>query len=148
MAGFDEVYSALLDEFQLAGAVDCTIGKLLAEEMIRDQPDADRILRLKGALTAKQSSAGADLSKLDDAELAFLDRVRRKLFGEAADVALSPEQRAEIAEVDRQREALDQEQREREEGLRADRARLEAQVHELLIRLDEMTRQAPSTAAQ
>jgi hypothetical protein len=130
-------------------AVARTLAGLLANPTT-DPVTARTMCELERLLPTPAAGDGAgDLSKLDDDELAFLDRVRKKLYGDMpVDVsALSQAQRAEMAELRERELEIERDRDRREDSLRADRDRLEAQVHELLIRVEELSRRAPGVAA-
>jgi hypothetical protein len=128
------------------------VARLLADDALdpRGANTAGELLKLlppPGALATE-----TDLSRLDDRELDVLLVLTAKARGEPInapiDVSrLSAEQRAELDALDAQRRAIDQEQRDREQRLRADVARLEGQLHTALIEGDVLRHRLASLTA-
>jgi hypothetical protein len=134
-------------------AADSAICKSVAAMLLECQrPDidhnerariADSIARLGGLLPAREAARQVDFdfARLTDHELVLLDVLVSKGCGVPLDAPLDstalPEAlRTQVAEIEARRLAQEREQGEYAERLRADRDRLEAQVHILLIELE------------
>lgn len=155
----DGILDALVEQYALREPHRIAIGNTLARLMAGESADpvraAEQISKLTAILADTRPAAAsgdADLSKLSVDEIAVLNLILRKAKGIEPDAeidvaALAPEQLAQHRAVEGRGEALEREREGRETLLREDNARLRDQLHDALIRLDEMARQAPAVAA-